>query len=433
MSFTIGDVVAAAGVGDPWELADQVLSGNPEAIRSMSTGFRLAAGHARTSLVAAMRADEVSAASYLVDGLPVHDGRAATASTRRMLSDGGELMGEVGRSVDDVATGLGQAQTQVRAALAALDSELAAVASRSNTLSGQRLATQAAADAATARLFDSAVGAVGTHGGMIAAAVRAYDELLRGRTNRLASFGYGASEVNPPGADDDEDDVGEIDDEIQPLLSDAELATIALDLAGMVDQTGISDALSGLLSLAQGDLAGAGLSFAALLPVIGAFPGLAKFARTIEKAIERSKHLGRLDAEKILRTLQNLNARDPGKINRALGAMDGLHGDLARVARTRQGQAVIGKAQEAGLPTDGPIPFVPPPRTHELKRIDGGIEDAYGNIWKKDPTKNGQEWDVTVKSESGKLSPFIHETKDGGSRKSNTAHVNVGLDGVVTH
>ncbi|MCA9796664.1 MAG: adhesin, partial [Candidatus Eremiobacteraeota bacterium] len=56
----------------------------------------------------------------------------------------------------------------------------------------------------------------------------------------------------------------------------------------------------------------------------------------------------------------------------------------------------------------------------------GGYLDAYGNEWKKGPSRtDGQhfEWDVVPRS---KDSGFASFSRDG-------SHVNVSLDGSITH
>jgi len=84
-----------------------------------------------------------------------------------------------------------------------------------------------------------------------------------------------------------------------------------------------------------------------------------------------------------------------------------------------------------GLPTRGPIRYVPPksvgpndtlPRGHQ-----NGYVDRFGNEWVKGPSRRPQddfEWDVQL-SPKGKVS-IGHRSKDGG-------HVNVSPDGIVTH
>ncbi len=62
-----------------------------------------------------------------------------------------------------------------------------------------------------------------------------------------------------------------------------------LDLVGFVDQTGISDGISGLVSLGRGEYLEAGISGLSMIPIIGDLAKvgkLGKWAKTVAKAIE---------------------------------------------------------------------------------------------------------------------------------------------------
>ena len=89
----------------------------------------------------------------------------------------------------------------------------------------------------------------------------------------------------------------------------------------------------------------------------------------------------------------------------------------------------LAKAQKLGLPTDGPVSFVPPknwnPKNPFRTQDKKGFIDNFGNEWRKGPSRTeGQsfEWDV-VPPKGSNLRNF---SRDG-------SHVNVSLDGVVTH
>lgn len=87
----------------------------------------------------------------------------------------------------------------------------------------------------------------------------------------------------PPVAPSDAD----LQDEKASLILD--LAQMALDIAGIVDPTPISDGVSGVMSLFRGDWLGAGISVASMIPYVGdlAKAGkLPKLLKTIERAIE---------------------------------------------------------------------------------------------------------------------------------------------------
>ncbi|MGB5980999.1 MAG: polymorphic toxin type 17 domain-containing protein, partial [Nonlabens sp.] len=89
-----------------------------------------------------------------------------------------------------------------------------------------------------------------------------------------------------------------------------------------------------------------------------------------------------------------------------------------------------GLLKKAKLPNLGKIRFVP--RAADLKngkllRQDGGYIDKFGNVWKKGPSRTeGQdfEWDVQL-SKKGK-EQLGHLSSDG-------EHLNISLDGKVTH
>lgn len=82
-----------------------------------------------------------------------------------------------------------------------------------------------------------------------------------------------------------------------------------------------------------------------------------------------------------------------------------------------------------GLPTKGPIRFVPPKRQTVLQPLkkSGGYRDRFGNVWEKGPTRTSGEhfeWDVQLgKGATRGLRAFSRDGK----------HVNVSLRGRVTH
>jgi hypothetical protein len=227
MIFTISDVVARAGVGDPWERAEEVTTADPATITAAATGFAAASGHARAAVVAAERADAITAESHLVDRVAVHDAPAATAATRNALGDGGEHPERIARMLASVAADLVTTQGHVQAALTALEQQL-------NTIT----ATSPGLDPAAAEraLFDQAVTAVRTHGGTIAAELDAYDRVLAAHASMLADLSY-----DPP---TDPDPIGE----------DSSPALEALDALGALADAALHDPQT-----VVGLLAGAGL------------------------------------------------------------------------------------------------------------------------------------------------------------------------------
>ncbi len=209
-------------------------------------------------------------------------------------------------------------------------------------------------------------------------------------------------------------------------LSPADLAILVADLIGIFDPTPISDGVSGVMSLFKGDISGAGLSLAAMVPYAGdAFAKSAKFA----KLLKRFEHLAKADPQKIVKTLQKIDYKNPEKVNDALRTMNRLSGDAAKRYQNPSWSAAADRYQ---LPKDGPISFVPPKNwqphnpQRELAGGQPGFRDAYGNVWVKGPGRGGDawEWDVVPgKGSSGKL-----QTQFGDG-----SHVNVSRDGQVTH
>lgn len=218
-------------------------------------------------------------------------------------------------------------------------------------------------------------------------------------------------------------------EELEPEggLSGADLATLILDLIGIFDPTPIADGASGLLSVFRGEWTQAGLSVAAMIPYLGDTGKVLKFT----KMLKEFRHLGDMagDAakvERVLRSLRHVDWKNPTKLNEALGTMNRLAGDAAKRYRDPR---VLEAAQKRGLPTEGPVPFVPPkkwdaknPPTEPFRTPGGlkwGTRDAYGNGWVWDPHK--REWDVQI--ESNKFGLF---SPDG-------RHANISPEGHVTH
>lgn len=95
-------------------------------------------------------------------------------------------------------------------------------------------------------------------------------------------------------------------------MSKMEYASIAADVAGLFDPTPISDAVGGLLSLAQGDFLGAGLSVASMIPYAGdavAKPlkiakRAPKTAKILEKVLQRGDNLAKMGADALRETFK---------------------------------------------------------------------------------------------------------------------------------
>jgi hypothetical protein len=119
-----------------------------------------------------------------------------------------------------------------------------------------------------------------------------------------------AAPPSPKGVDSN----GGMSAEEQTLLLD--LGQLALDLAGILDPTPISDGTNAVISLGRGDWWGAGLSGVATIPYVGdlAKAGkLGRWAQTVHKTINlaRLRPAFALKARPVLEQLALLSARIP--------------------------------------------------------------------------------------------------------------------------
>ncbi|GII75518.1 hypothetical protein Sru01_05000 [Sphaerisporangium rufum] len=227
----------------------------------------------------------------------------------------------------------------------------------------------------------------------------------------------------------------------QGTMTFADAAGLVADLVGIFDPTPISDGVSGVISLGQGDWKGALLSMAAMIPYFGDagakpvktflrlienFPGLKAFFKVpADDIADESKLAAHAKAikegfESLKNTLKNVGFSNPGKILDALGVVNRLQTDAAKFYAKYP--KIADAARAKGLPVDGPIPFVPK-RGWDPKKANPnqGIEDAYGNVWQKGK-RHGRgtsdapsEWDVQVKNSKSGLGTL---TADG-------SHLNV--------
>ena len=116
------------------------------------------------------------------------------------------------------------------------------------------------------------------------------------------------------------------------------------------------------------------------------------------------------------------------------GDCDGLARGVENLAK--KVASIKGRVKAAELPTKGKIRFVPDKKYRASNDLPTGImngkrgfKDRFGNIWTKGPSRTkGQdfEWDVQL-SRQGKAQ-LGHLSRDG-----NKAHLNVSLDGRITH
>jgi hypothetical protein len=108
VEFSPAVLAAAAGV-DPWQLAEQVRSGNPAALQAGALLVRRAGRQAAEAVDAGKRADLGLAGVFHNDGTAVFDDVASTRRGAELLADRGEKIEEVARAVLDVAAGLTEA------------------------------------------------------------------------------------------------------------------------------------------------------------------------------------------------------------------------------------------------------------------------------------------------------------------------------------
>lgn len=202
-------------------------------------------------------------------------------------------------------------------------------------------------------------------------------------------------------------------------LSDADIATLILDLAGIVDPTPVSDGASALLSLFRGDWESALLSAAAIVPGDD-LTKLAKFARLFKGMQHLAKYT--TDLNFLNRFQKSLKHVPFNGHKQATATMNRLAGDAAK---RHKNTSFLQKATKLGLPTSGPVPFVPPkswnvsdPRTRSRQN---DYIDAYDNAWVWDRTKG--EWDVQIPGPDRKFGIFSSDGK----------HANISPEGYVTH
>jgi hypothetical protein len=102
---------------------------------------------------------------------------------------------------------------------------------------------------------------------------------------------YRADEASAPATDGSQPS---LDDEKGALILD--LTQMALDIAGIVDPTPISDGASGIISLFRGDWLGAGISVASMIPYVGDLAKAGKLPKVL-KSIERAVEIASKDAK----------------------------------------------------------------------------------------------------------------------------------------
>jgi hypothetical protein len=172
---------------DPWQLAEQVQSGDPVALQAGALRVRRAGRRAAEAVDAGERADLGLAGAFQNDGTAVFDAAASTRRGAVLLAQRGELIEEVARAVLDVAAGLTDAAASTSSTLAVLEADL-------NGLIGRlRRVPVAGSDPAVEQSYlQIAVDLVQRAGARIQVDLDAYGALLANRSARLEGLGYGA-------------------------------------------------------------------------------------------------------------------------------------------------------------------------------------------------------------------------------------------------
>jgi hypothetical protein len=126
------DALVVVACADPWTTAAQVLDGDPAAIDQAAAGFRAAAAQATEIARSGQEADRTFAAAYRENRAPVFDAAESRTTSRRLLADDGHTTTEAARILGDVAHGLSDAQSDVRAQLELLTQDVNAVITARN-------------------------------------------------------------------------------------------------------------------------------------------------------------------------------------------------------------------------------------------------------------------------------------------------------------
>lgn len=131
-----------------------------------------------------------------------------------------------------------------------------------------------------------------------------------------------------------------------------DLTQMALDIAGLIDPTPVSDGANGIVSLFRGDFLGAGISALGMIPYVGDLAKvgkLGKYVRTMERVVD----LARMDArfaDAVRPVLQRIKgALDeiplnslPDAVREPLQALKGKVDDFFRSAPTSSGDTFTG-------------------------------------------------------------------------------------------
>jgi hypothetical protein len=142
-----------------------------------------------------------------------------------------------------------------------------------------------------------------------------------------------------------------------------DLTQMALDLAGLIDPTPISDGANGIVSLFRGDFFGAGVSALGMIPYVGDLAKvgkLGKFARTVERVVEIARMDARF-ADEVRPLLQRIKgALDevpmgslPDAVREPLQALKSKVDDFFSAAPTSSGDTFTGTLRGARVELPG--------------------------------------------------------------------------------
>jgi hypothetical protein len=124
LNLSIGELIAMAGA-DPWELQQQLLDGRPDQIDDLASEFHKAAGHVGEGdgVFATARAHFSEAYRGANDSDTINESRVVQqARTDFALS--AEKLATIARDLEEIASGLADAQNTSRAPIYALDATL---------------------------------------------------------------------------------------------------------------------------------------------------------------------------------------------------------------------------------------------------------------------------------------------------------------------
>ncbi|ASU80206.1 hypothetical protein CDG81_20185 [Actinopolyspora erythraea] len=306
-----------------------------------------------------------------------------SASQAAQYADQAEQSAQQAKNSADRAT---QAAKTARDAAASARESAEQAAQSAEAATSSAVRAGAYADSAYASAAQARQSALEAGKDTIAAAEAAL-KALKSMIEKLPDDGAGEQpgDGGSDGGGGDSGDPGQEeyrDLEIENNLSKADAVVILLDIVGIFDPTPTSDTASGIISLIQGDWKDASLSAVSLLPYIGDL--IAKPAKFKEafKSLNNIAEFAENKAfrERIEHTLRSF--KDRQQLEEAAERIDSFMGDAKKIYG--KNKKYLEEAKKLGLPTEGPIPFVPN-KKEGIKKVGSGrnkgYEDAYGNRW----------------------------------------------------